>query len=190
MPKTAERAVALLRGINVGGSNVIPMTALRASFEGLGLHDVATYIQSGNVLFTTDGEASTLAKLAPRIESTLSKQFGYRATVVLRSRRQMERIVEQAPRRFGHDPAKYRYDVVFLKEPVSADDVLPSIALREGVDTAYAGEGVVYFSRLVERAGQSYLSRIIALPQYKQMTIRNWNTTTKLLKLMVAEKGS
>jgi uncharacterized protein (DUF1697 family) len=181
VPKRFDPHVALLRGINVGGANIVPMAALRASFEALGLREVSTYIQSGNVLFSTDADASRLCR---RVEAALSKQFGYQATVVLRSRQQMQRIVERAPDGFGTDPARYRYDVVFLKEPLSARAVLPSIPTREGVDTAHAGDGVVYFSRLVQRASQSYLSRIISLPQYKQMTIRNWNTTTKLLALM------
>jgi len=181
MPKCIEYHVALLRGMNVGGANIIPMAALRATFEALDLREVTTYIQSGNVLFSTDVDA---ARLSPRIEAALSKQFGYQATVVIRSHAQMQRIVERAPTGFGDDQVQYRYDVVFLKEPLSARAVLPSIPRRDGVDTAYAGDGVIYFSRLIARATQSYLSRLISLPEYKQMTIRNWNTTTKLLKLM------
>ena len=181
MPTRLETYVALLRGINVGGANIIPMTALRASFEALGLRDVSTYIQSGNVLFSTDADVPRLCK---RVEAALSKQFGYQATVVVRSHAQMRRIVERAPDGFGGDAARYRYDVVFLKEPLSAREVVPAIPRRDGVDAVYAGDGVVYFSRLIERATLSYLSRLISLPQYKQMTIRNWNTTTKLLKLM------
>jgi len=179
--KRFEPHVALLRGINVGGANIVRMAALRASFEALGLRDVSTYIQSGNVLFSTDVDPSRLCR---RVETALSTQFGYQATVALRSRPQMRRIVERAPDGFGTDPARYRYDVVFLKEPLSARDVLPSIPTRDGVDTAYAGDGVIYFARLVQRASQSYLSRIISLPEYKRMTIRNWNTTTRLLKMM------
>ena len=181
MARRLERYVALLRGINVGGSNIIPMALLRASFQALDLRDVTTYIQSGNVIFGSDAIAS---QLSSRIEAALSKQFGYSATVVLRSREQMHHIVERAPAGFGEEPTRYRYDVVFLKEPLAARDILPTIPKRDGVDTVHAGNGVVYFSRLVERASQSYLSRLISLPTYKQMTIRNWNTTTKLLKLM------
>src|SRR5689334_12674967 len=80
------RYVALLRGINVGGKNVIKMPALKACFEGMGLGDLVTYIQSGNVLFTAN-EASP--KLALRIESALAAQFGYQASLVLRNRKQM-----------------------------------------------------------------------------------------------------
>jgi uncharacterized protein (DUF1697 family) len=56
--------------------------------------------------------------------------------------------------------------------------------LKEGVDAAWAGPGVVYTSRVAAKATQSRMSRIVALPIYKSVTIRNWNTTTKLLALM------
>jgi uncharacterized protein (DUF1697 family) len=61
---------------------------------------------------------------------------------------------------------------------------MKNVRVREGVDDAYAGKAVLYFSRLISRASQSYLTKIIALPMYQNMTIRNWNTTTKLLALM------
>ena len=63
---------------------------------------------------------------------------------------------------------------------------MKSVTTKEGVDQAFAGKGVLYFSRLSSRATQSQLSRIIMLPVYQNMTIRNWNTTTKLLNMLEA----
>ena len=103
--------VALLRGINVGGKNLIKMAELKACFEKLGFTSVATYIQSGNVLFTSGESAST--KLNLRIEKVLATTFNYRASVVLRSRKQLKKIVKSAPKGFGSSPAQYRYDVIF-----------------------------------------------------------------------------
>jgi uncharacterized protein (DUF1697 family) len=174
--------VALLRGINVGGNNLIKMSALKACFEDHGFANVATYIQSGNVLFETP--ESGRAKLTQRIEATLAATFDYQASVVLRSRRQLRAIIERAPAGFGGDPDAYRYDVIFLKEPLTAAKAMPSIRTKPGVDEAHAGAGVVYFSRLISKASQSQLSRLASLAIYKHMTIRNWNTTTKLLSLM------
>jgi uncharacterized protein (DUF1697 family) len=176
--------VALLRGINVGGANVIPMTALRASFEALGLLDVTSFIASGNVLFRSGpADARTLTS---RIERALSKEFGYTATVVLRSHAQMKTVVRRAPDGFGDSPRLYRYDVVFVKEPLVPRAVVTTISTREGVDTAEAGSSVIYFSRLIARASQSHLTKLVSMPVYKQLTIRNWSTTTKLLALMDA----
>jgi uncharacterized protein (DUF1697 family) len=61
---------------------------------------------------------------------------------------------------------------------------MKSVQTKEGVDEARAGIGVLYFSRLISKASQSRLTRLVSLPVYKSMTIRNWNTTTALLRLM------
>jgi uncharacterized protein (DUF1697 family) len=83
MKAAKESYVALLRGINVGGSNLIRMAALKACFEAEGFCDVATYIQSGNVLFTSSG--ANQRTLTGRIEQALSKTFVYQSRVVVRS---------------------------------------------------------------------------------------------------------
>lgn len=177
-----NRYVALLRGINVGGKNLIKMPALKACFEVEGFQDVATYIQSGNVLF--GGKEKDCTLLCSRIEEALSRSFHYPSRVVILSYPQMKTIVQQAPKGFGAKPALYRYDVIFLKEPLTAKEAMKQVTLQDGVDQAFAGKDVLYFSRLTAKAAQSRLPRIISLPIYKNMTIRNWNTTTKLLKLM------
>lgn len=174
--------LALLRGINVGGANIIKMTDLKACFENIGCTDVATYIQSGNVIFRS--EEKDVAKLVSEIERALSARFAYPARVVVLTHQQLTHVVEHAPGRFGQEPDQYRYDVIFLKKPLTATEAMKSISLKPGVDTAHPGQGVLYCSRLIRKATQSRLSRITTLPIYQSMTIRNWNTTTKLLALM------
>ncbi len=178
--------LALLRGINVGGNNIIKMTDLKACLEKLDLDDVTTFIQSGNVVFSTS-QKNTIT-LTKDIEQALSKRFGYESKIVLVSYKQLQETVQKAPPKFGTEPEKYRYDVLFLRPETTAKDVVKVISLKEGVDAVRAGKQVVYFSRLTARATQSHLSKIVKQPVYKQMTIRNWNSTTKLLKLM-EEKG-
>jgi uncharacterized protein (DUF1697 family) len=175
---------ALLRGINVGGKNIIKMAELRGCFETLGFENVRTYIQSGNVLFSADG--TDQAKLISQLEDALSATFNYASRVVVRSEGELKAIVAHAPEGFGSEPANYRYDVIFLIEPLTAAEAMQSVSTKEGVDQAFAGNGVLYFSRLISRAGQSHLSRIVGMPVYQDMTIRNWNTTTKLLNMMEA----
>jgi uncharacterized protein (DUF1697 family) len=178
--------VALLRGINVGGNNLIKMTDLKACFEGEGFQDVVTYIQSGNVVFAA-GESNP-AKLTRKLENALCAAFDYGASVVLRSEKELRDIVRRAPKGFGSQASKYRYDVIFLKAPLSAAVAMKSILTKQGVDEAHAGIGVLYFSRLIAKATQSQLGRIVGQPVYKSMTIRNWNTTTKLLALLDRRK--
>ena len=179
--KPRTRYVALLRGINVGGNNTIRMNALKTCFEEQGFDDVATYIASGNVLFSTGRSARTLTRA---IEKTLAATFAYPASIVLKSREQMRDVVDRAPRSFGARPKAYRYDVWFLKEPLDAEEALAAVPTRAGVDRIWAGDGVLYTARLVARAAESKTTRVIGTPTYQSMTIRNWNTTTKLLALL------
>jgi uncharacterized protein (DUF1697 family) len=178
------RYVALLRGINVGGKNLIKMSELRACLEKQGFQGVVTYIQSGNVLFSSSEPGTE--KLVRRIESRLAATFKCEPSVVLRSRKQMRDIVGRAPDGFGAQPDQYRYDVIFLKEPLSAAAAIKSVLTNPEVDQAHAGPGVLYFSRLISKATQSRLSRLLSLPIYQSITIRNWNTTTKLLSMLEA----
>ena len=84
--------LALLRGINVGGRNVIRMAELRNCFEAEGFRDVVTYIQSGNVIFRS--ASSGPGALTARIEGMLAAAFDYRAKVTVRSREQMRAVIE------------------------------------------------------------------------------------------------
>lgn len=176
--------LALLRGINVGGNNIIKMAALRACFEELGFERVSSYIQSGNVIFAA--AEKDLTRLTETIEAALSKAFSYTACVVVVPHADLRKAVEDAPEGFGEEPKKYRYDVLFLKAPLLGKTAIEDVPVKEGVDTATAGKRVLYFSRLISKATQSRLSKLVSLPIYKQLTIRNWNTTTKLLALMDA----
>ena len=178
--------LALLRGINVGGRNVIRMTDLRACFEGEGFRDVVTYIQSGNVIFrSASAEPGTLTA---RIEGMLAAAFDYKAKVALRSHEQMRAVVEGAPEGFGARPDVYRYDVLFLFAPLTAADAMEHVSTRPGVDEAWTGGGVLYFSRLIAKASRSHLSRLASMPVYQSMTIRNWRTTIRLLELMGGQR--
>ena len=173
--------VALLRGINVGGRNIVPMADLRTAFEEAGFGAVGTYIQSGNVLFESD---EPRASLEHRVESLIESRFGMTLVVVVRSRRQLRNVVEGAPDGFGASPDTHHSDVIFLKAPLSSRQALRAVERRDGVDLAWPGAGVLYFSRLSERLTQSRMGRIASTPQYQRMTIRNWRTTTRLLSLL------
>ncbi len=85
---------------------------------------------------------------------------------------------------FGSEPARFRYDVLFLSAPLTGAEALEVVPKKEGVDEAFAGSRVLYVSRLIRKASQSRLSKIAAMPIYQSLTIRNWNTTTALLRMM------
>jgi uncharacterized protein (DUF1697 family) len=177
----AARYVALLRGVNVGGRNKVAMAELRSAFEADEYEAVRTYINSGNVLFETGAPPDSLEG---DLEATLERRFGFPLVVVVRSHDQLRRVVEEAPDGFGTKPDTYHSDVIFLKAPLSSQQAMAVVELREGVDQAWPGTGVLYFARLSERRVQSRMSRIVGTPEYAQMTIRNWKTTTTLLGLL------
>jgi uncharacterized protein (DUF1697 family) len=176
-----KRYVALLRGINVGGNNLISMADLRAALEEHGCADVSTYIQSGNVLFGTDRPAKGLES---EIEQMLERRFLIPLLVVVRSHAQLRSIVDKAPAGFGQSPDTYHSDVIFLKPPLTPTHAMGVVERRAEVDEAWTGTGVLYFQRLSARRTQSRMNRIVGTPEYKQMTIRNWKTTTALLRLL------
>jgi uncharacterized protein (DUF1697 family) len=173
---------ALLRGINVGGKSLIRMADLRACLEEGGFDDVATYIASGNVVFgSTERGAAALTR---RIERMLADRFELDVAVVLRTRAQMRSVVENAPTGFGTDPSRYRSDVIFLKSPLTPAKAMEIVRTRDGVDQAWRGRGVLYFSRLTSRATQSRMSSIVGTSAYRLMTIRSWKTTTTIAEML------
>jgi len=173
--------IALLRGINVGGKNIIKMEMLKQCFAEMVFFDVKTYIQSGNVIFKT--EETDKLKLTKNIENQLKKTFSAEIKILVITADELVETIENAPENFGTEPEKFRYDVWFLLPPVTANNIVQNICLREGVDFLQAGKNAVYTSRLTNQMGKSYLSKIMKTPIYKNFTIRNWNTTTKLLEL-------
>jgi uncharacterized protein (DUF1697 family) len=184
---STKRHVALLRGINVGGNNLIKMAELKQSFLELGFADVETYIASGNVIFTA--KPSQRAKLVTTIEAGLERAFGYASRVVVVSGDELALVVAEAPPGFGKEPKKCRYDVLFVKEPLVPREALELLPRKEGVDFAAAGKHALYFRRLISKAAQSRLSRLVQLAIYRDITVRNWNTTTKLLERVQAEQS-
>ena len=181
--KPVNSYVVLIRGINVGGNNKVPMAALRQVLETLGFSSVTTYIASGNVILKSDKPAE---EIKVQIEAALPEKFilaGERIRVLVLTRMQFQAVVNQKPEGFGEEPDKFHSDVIFLMGIDSAQAMLV-FDPREGVDQVWAGQGVIYSERLSARRTQSRLSKIIGTAAYKSMTIRNWNTTTALLALL------
>jgi len=183
--------ILLLRGINVGGKNKVPMAGLTKCLEALGFSSVLTYIASGNVILESDKPAD---QIKSQIEEALPNSFKLDSDltkVLVLTRNQLQTVIDHKPEGFGDQPEKYYSDVIFLMG-ITLDEALPVFAPREGVDRIWPGDNVIYSQRLSAQRTQSRLNKIIATPIYKSMTIRNWNTTTKLLKILeqLSEKPS
>jgi uncharacterized protein (DUF1697 family) len=174
--------LVLLRGINVGGKNKVPMAELRSMLEGLGFENVSTYIASGNVFLDSDMSAS---KVAPTIEAALPKAFKLDTDLVrvlVLTRAQLQAVVDGRPKGFGEEPSEYHSDAVFLMG-ISVEEAMAVFNPRDGVDQVWPGKGVIYSQRLSAQRTKSRLGRIVGTPAYKSMTIRSWQTTLALLEL-------
>lgn len=175
--------VILLRGINVGGKNKITMTELKRRLEEQGFDNVTTYIQSGNVILKSDLDAKTLGA---KIETMLSEKFKLDSPaikVLVLTRKQLQAVIDNKPEGFGEEPEKYHSDAIFLIG-IDSDQAMPVFNPREGVDKVWPGDGVIYSQRLSAQRTKSRLGKIVGTPAYQSMTIRSWNTTTKLLELL------
>lgn len=195
--------VALLRGINVGGRNKVPMADLREVVASLGHTGVSTYIQSGNVLFST--RDTDTAKLAAALESAIEERFGLWSSVVVLSRDELAQVLAANP--YPDEPNPKMVHVVFLNAELPGS-LLDRISAAEGAAAAKgsrdtvqvtapsAGQPPALFLHTPDGFGTSELAqnvfKLIAPPKKSRpglaATARNWSTATKLLSLCEEKK--
>ncbi len=173
--------LALLRGINVGGKTKVAMTELKQVFERLGFEGVQTYINSGNVIFVSDEQS--LSKLTGRIEAAIERHFGFPVKVIVRSAKEIEKLVNSLPDQWVNDQTM-KCDVMFLAPEIDNKAILKSIPFNPAIEDVvyYPGAVVWRIDRDKVRPGQ--VLKIIGSNMYKQMTVRNPNTVRALHKLM------
>jgi uncharacterized protein (DUF1697 family) len=179
------RYLVLLRGINVGGKNKVPMAALRELLESHGHTKVSTYIASGNVILSSDQTATAIKQ---ELEDALPKTFKLDSelvAVLVLTLAQLRAIVQKRPKGFGDHPDTYHSDAVFLID-IDAATAMQVFDPRPGVDEVWPGTGVIYSQRLSAERTHSRLGKIVGTPAYKSMTIRSWQTTLALLERMEA----
>ena len=179
------RYLILLRGINVGGRNKVPMAALRELLESHGHTKVSTYIASGNVILSSDQSAAAIKR---ELEEALPKVFKLDSdliAVLVLTRAQLRAIVRKRPKGFGDHPDRFHSDAIFLMG-IDAPTAMKVFDPRAGVDEVWPGAGVIYSQRLSAERTKSRLGRIVGTPAYKSMTIRSWQTTLALLERMEA----
>ena len=175
----AQRFVVFIRGINVGGKSSVPMAQLRELLVANGFTNVITLLNSGNVVLESSDSAQHISE---RIESLLRDNFSLEpnagGTHVLSSG-QLRKAISTAPDKFGSKADMYHSDVIFLMGIDSAE-AIAAFSPRDGVDTIWEGQGVIYLQRLSAERTKSRLNRVMQHPLYKSMTIRTWNTVLKI----------
>lgn len=174
--------VALLRGINVGGNNVIPMKALSATFEKLKLANVKTYIASGNVLFQCEPVDSR--KLEKKIEGALRRAHAYDARVVLKTKGELLSIVDAMPRAWRKQDPDVRYNVCFLRHEVDDPKILDELSPKKGIEQLSYAPGALFWSAHRDDLTRTAMVKLSSHRLYKDITVRNANTARKLAELV------
>lgn len=175
-----ETYVGLLRGVNVGGNNKLPMKSLSALCESQGCRGVRTYIQSGNVVFRAD--ARTVRGFAAKLKSQINAEFGFETAVILRTAPELRAVVENNPyMKPGVDLRSLH--VMFLAKEPNLTDVVKLNPPCEG-DEAFSLRGKEIFLFLPNGTGRSKLAayRFDKILQ-TDVSTRNWQTTLNLVSL-------
>ena len=177
--------VALLRGVNVGGRNRLPMADLRAALTADGLADVRTYIQSGNVVLTSAAKDPEV--VATRVRSVIAREFGLDIPAVTLSGQQLEALVDRNPYPGERDPR--RLHAIVLPHPAD-DDTVAAAAERQtaaaarGSRDAVTVVGRIAYLHTPDGFGRSELAKTLTAGARSPLghgTARNWATVTTLL---------
>ncbi len=174
------RYVALLRGINLGGKNKLPMKELVALFDAAGCDDVVTYIQSGNVVFTAS--AATVKSLPDDIAAAIHKGHGLKVPVVLRSAAELDKVVKGNPFLKRGADAGHCHVAFLAAAPTRAQVAALDPQRSPGDDFVVAGRDV--YLHLPNGVARSKLTNAWLDTKLKTVsTARNWRTVLKVLEL-------
>jgi uncharacterized protein (DUF1697 family) len=180
------RYIALLRGINVGGRTLVKMAELKTCVEALGLDDVSTYIASGNVLF--ESSEPDAAKLEGRIDRAIEQQFGLPVRVVVLDRPGYERIVRAIPKTWVGD-SSLRANVAFVRRGTDAKTIVRALEPDGAVEEVKAVKGAILWATKRDALNRSVMHKLIGGAAYKELTVRNLNTTLKLRELIAEDRA-
>ena len=186
------RFVALLRGINVGGRNKVAMADLRQIAESLGHTEVVTYIQSGNMVFTSPGTSAS--GLADALEEAIAARLDVQPAVVVLSRAELAQVMRDNP--FPDETAPKCLHAVFRREEMSPEAIAAVAAAQERARAKGSRDeavvvGRTLFLRTPDGLGRSELAAQLARSGAQAAgTARNWATVTRLLAMLGPEDGN
>jgi uncharacterized protein (DUF1697 family) len=184
MSTTAPQVyVALLRGINVGGKTKVTMAELKLCFERLGFGRVTTYINSGNVIFTSPQKDPRI--LEKTIERSLQATFSLPINTVVRSQTEIKNLLDHLPASWRSDAAQ-KCNVIFLRPAIDSAKILEGLHPKPGIEELHYYPGVLFWSAPSSNLGKSEMIKLSAKPIYKEMTVRILNTVRKIYDVMSA----
>jgi len=169
--------VAFLRGVNVGGKGIVSMAAIKEALVALGLSEVRTYINSGNVIFSS--RASDAQRLTARVEKALEQHTGMAIKVLVMDHRTLKKLIDAIPRNWVDDKTMRTYVLLLWKE-IDDRTILDRLPVSPGVDELKYAPGAVVWRVDRENVTRSRMSRLVGTALYKKITIRSANTMRKL----------
>ncbi|MDX8478765.1 DUF1697 domain-containing protein [Mesorhizobium sp. VK24D] len=171
--------VALFSGINVGGNRIVKMAELKSFFEGLGFTDVATYVQSGNVVFRAKkGDATALTS---ELEAAFEKKWGFNSRVMVRDAGWLERLVEGNPYpEVAGEPTKL-HAYALEREPTA--DETKRLAEKCTGPERFEIKGDVLYLHAPNGLGKSVFANLIPRTLKVPGTARNWRSVLALLDM-------
>ncbi len=173
--------IALLRGINVGGKNRVPMADLKKCFEDCGFTDVITYINSGNVLFKTT--KTDKAQLIARCEAAIDKSFGFPVVTTVITAEELKIALAHAPK-WWDKQKEDKNNALFVIAPRTAEEIMEEVGEAKPDYEHIAGHGpIIFWTAPLKTFSRTRYSKIVGTKAYKYITIRNANTTKKLAEL-------
>jgi len=172
--------VAFLRGVNVGGKGIVSMAAIKEALIAIGLSDVRTYINSGNVIFST--RASDAKRLTARIEKSLEQHSGMAIKVLVMDHKALKKMVAAIPRGWVDDKTMRTYVLLLWKE-LDSRGILDRLPSQPGIDELRYTPGAVVWRVDRKNVTKSRMNRLVGTPMYKKITIRSANTMRKLNEL-------
>lgn len=172
--------IALLRGINVGGNNRVPMSELKTCFEKAGFVDVSTYINSGNVIF--ESKQTDEAKLVQKCEDAIKQQFGFHVVCSVIAAKDLIDAVEHAPKWWNNGDAKH--NALFVIAPKTADEIVGEVGeAKPEYEKVAAHHPIIFWTAPLKTFNRTRYSKVVGTKTYQSITIRNANTTLKLAEL-------
>lgn len=176
-----EKYIALLRGINVGGKNKIPMPILKSAFEEIGFSHVITYINSGNIIFSSNIQDKS--ELIKKCESTIVDKFMLDIPVTIVSAKDLSDTLRNAPAWWNIDKESVNY-AIFVISPVSVEEVFAAVGeVRPEYEKVAHYGSVIFWSAPLKSFSKARWSKIASSSVNNNVTIRNANTVNKLLLL-------
>jgi uncharacterized protein (DUF1697 family) len=172
--------IALLRGINVGGNNLIKMSALREICESVGFSNISTYINSGNIILCSEDD--TAQTVASKISMAIQAKLRLTITVVAYEMEAYLKIIDAIPKTWLANN-HLRANVIFLSNDIDKSSIVTELHPKNTIEEVFYVPGALLWAAQTSDLSKSSMLKLSKSRMYKNMTVRNLNTATRLSKI-------